>query len=274
VTTIQPLLTWPGGKRKLVPQLRALWQEHTHRRLVEPFCGSLAIALGLQPTRALLNDINASLISFYRLIKDGQMIDLPMDVSESCFSAYRDRFNALVHAGQADSREAAQLLYYLSKTGFNGVCRFNRQGEYNVPKGDKKPTFVRDFPAYRRLFQSWLFTCGDFEQLVLDPDDFVYADPPYDGTFDDYSKEGFVWSDQVRLAEWLATHPGPVIASNASTERIKKLYEDLGFTIRSVTMPRSVSRDGNQRKPVKEMLATKNLKGVHEQVSLFGEVSV
>ncbi len=69
----------------------------------------------------------------------------------------------------------------------------------------------------------------DFAQLSIDPHDFIYADPPYDVEFTQYAKEGFVWQDQVRLAEWLASHPGPVVLSNQATERIVGLYKKLGF---------------------------------------------
>src|SRR5579885_1705385 len=54
----RPPLKWAGGKRWQVPHLRELWRQHQHRRLVEPFCGGLAVTLALMPRRALLNDIN------------------------------------------------------------------------------------------------------------------------------------------------------------------------------------------------------------------------
>jgi site-specific DNA-adenine methylase len=69
---------------------------------------------------------------------------------------------------------------------------------------------------------------GDFAELEIEPDDFIYADPPYDVEFTQYSKDAFTWEDQVRVAEWLARHPGPVVLSNQATERIVKLYRKLG----------------------------------------------
>jgi DNA adenine methylase len=60
----KPPLKWAGGKRWLVPHLRPLWEPFADRRLVEPFCGGLAVALGLMPERALLNDRNPHLESF------------------------------------------------------------------------------------------------------------------------------------------------------------------------------------------------------------------
>ncbi len=62
---LSPPLKWAGGKRWLVPWLRQWWQGQEQRRLVEPFCGGIAIALGLEPERALLNDINSHAINFY-----------------------------------------------------------------------------------------------------------------------------------------------------------------------------------------------------------------
>ena len=62
----KPPLKWAGGKRWQLPYLLPIWQPHAHRRLVEPFCGGLAVALGLRPSRALLNDANPHLINFYQ----------------------------------------------------------------------------------------------------------------------------------------------------------------------------------------------------------------
>lgn len=71
----------------------------------------------------------------------------------------------------------------------------------------------------------------------MKPDDFIYADPPYDVEFRQYAKEGFEWPEQVRLAEWLAHHPGPVVLSNQGTDRVIDLYRECGFDTR--TLPAS-----------------------------------
>jgi len=76
--------------------------------------------------------------------------------------------------------------------------------------------------------------------------------------FTSYAKEGFSWNDQVRTAEWLAAHPGPVALSNQATGRVVKLYRALGFTLEFLKAPRMISCTGD-RTPAKEVLATKNL---------------
>jgi DNA adenine methylase len=239
----EPPLKWAGGKRWQRPHLRPLWDPHQDRRLVEPFCGGLAVALGLRPGRALLNDINPHLISFYRWLQRGLQIDIELANDATLYYAHRHRFNELIRTGHADGKEAASLFYYLNHTGFNGLCRFNRSGEFNVPFGKHKTiTYTKDFSEYVPAFARWTFTDQDFQATVLSPDDFVYADPPYDVTFTQYSQGGFEWDDQERTAEWLSKHPGPVILVNQATRRIMQLYERLGLVDRDLPGERASCR--------------------------------
>ncbi len=256
---LRPPLKWAGGKRWLVPHLKPLWEQHADRRLVEPFAGGLAVTLGLQPESALLNDINPHLINFYQELREGFRIEIPMRNSERAYYAARTRFNRLLAEGKENTQETAALFYYLNRTGYNGLCRFNRQGGFNVPFGRyKQISYVRDFSLYVEPFSRWQFSSADFEKLNLGPGDFVYADPPYDVQFTHYAKEGFGWNDQVRLAEWLASHPGPVVLSNQATTRIVKLYRSLGFSLRFLNAPRLINCTGD-RSPAHEVVATKNL---------------
>src|SRR5262245_5273744 len=221
---LPPPLKWAGGKRWQLPHLRIYWERENIRRLVEPFCGGLAVALGLQPGKALLNDANPHLINFYEWLKRGLKISIEMENDARLFYEHRDRFNQLLRSRQDGTREAASLFYYLNRTGYNGLCRFNRRGEFNVPSGRYATiNYRRSFADYPSLLAAWEFSHTTFDQLRLQPNDFVYADPPYDVEFTQYSKDGFSWDEQVRTAEWLAKHPGPVVLSNHATPRILKL---------------------------------------------------
>ncbi len=256
---LKPPLKWAGGKRWLVPNLLPLWQQFSTTRLVEPLCGGLAVTLGLMPGQALLNDVNPHLINFFHWLQKGLQIELIMENDEALFYSHRSRFNNLIKEEQEDSKEAAELFYYLNRTGFNGLCRFNQKGEFNVPFGRyKKINYIRDYQPYKTLFAEWQFSCADFNKISLQRDDFIYADPPYDVEFTSYSKGGFCWEDQVRLVEWLVKHPGPVVLSNQATERIVELYTDYGFQIAYYDAPRRISCNGD-RTPAKEVLATRGL---------------
>jgi DNA adenine methylase len=259
-STLNPPLKWAGGKRWLLPWLLPLWERASTPRLVEPFCGGLAVALGLNAERALLNDVNPHLINFYLWLQRGLVVRLHLANDKELYYAYRARFNELIADPEtAASQEAAELFYYLNRTGYNGLCRFNKQGAFNVPFGRyKRINYVQDFSDYQAVLKRWQFTAGDFAEIQASPVDFIYADPPYDVEFTEYSQNGFTWDDQVRLAQWLAKHPGPVVASNQATKRIVELYRGLGFQLTLLDGPRRISCTGD-RTPAKEILAVRNI---------------
>ncbi len=256
---LTPPLKWAGGKRWLLSYLEPVWARHPGMRLAEPFCGGLAVALGLRPKRALLNDINPHAINLYTWMQRGLRIAISMRNDKKCYYDARDEFNRLIASGKWRSGKAAGIFYYLNRTGYNGLCRFNRSGVFNVPFGSYKTiTYIRDFTAYKPLLSQWKFTNTDFESMAVKAGDFVYADPPYDVEFRQYAQGGFTWDDQVRLAKWLAKHKGPVVASNQATERILELYRGQGFDMRLLDGPRRISCTGD-RAPAKEMLATRGI---------------
>jgi DNA adenine methylase len=252
-------LKWAGGKRWLVPVLAPMWDPHKSRRLVEPLCGGLAVALGLAPHSVLINDINPHAINFYRWLKSGLRITLPMKNDSAFYYARRARFNRLIARRRHESSEAAGLFYYLNRTCYNGLCRFNSRGEFNVPFGRyDRIDYKTDFAEYRRAFSRWEFRSSDFQDLPLEPTDFIYADPPYDVEFTRYAQRDFAWDDQVRLARWLARHGGPVVLSNQATDRIVRLYKELGFKLRVLSAPRLISCNGDRTR-AREVLAMRNI---------------
>src|SRR5277367_4763626 len=106
LASLRPPLKWAGGKRWLLPHLSELWFRSSQHRLVEPFCGGLAVALGLAPARALLNDINPHAINFYRWLKSGLSIDCQMRNESASYYAARDRFNELIDSKREQTAEA------------------------------------------------------------------------------------------------------------------------------------------------------------------------
>ncbi|MCU0499859.1 MAG: Dam family site-specific DNA-(adenine-N6)-methyltransferase [Anaerolineae bacterium] len=257
MTALRSPLKWAGGKTWLLPTLRPLWRDDY--RLVEPFCGGLAVAIGLRPTQGLFNDANPHLINFMQWLQRGLIITNEMIYDRVFYYARREEFNALIRVGQHQTQRAAELFYYLNRTGFNGLCRFNRNGLFNVPFGRYKTIhYTTDFRNYQTLLADWEFRLGDFSDLPIREGDWIYADPPYDTPFTQYSQTIFTWTDQVRLAHWLAQQCVPVITSNQATDRILALYHDLGFEVRTLLAPRLISANGDRR-PALEILAFRNL---------------
>lgn len=257
---LTPPLKWAGGKRWLVPYIQHSWEEHKNSRLVEPFCGGLSVALGLLPEKALLNDINPHLINFYCWLKQGLKLTIEIKISKRVYYDYRKEFNDLIENGHENSQKAAELFYYLNRTCFNGLCRFNKQGKFNVPLGSKT-TINRQTDhliKYKSTLSNWEFKSGTYLDLKLDKNDFVFADPPYDVVFRNYSKDGFTWEDQERLANWLSDHDGPIIVSNSATDRIIALYEEKGFKLHHMKERLYINSTGD-RTPANVIIATKNV---------------
>ena len=257
-------LKWAGGKRWLIPKLQELFTPYRDRRLVEVFAGGAAISFGLRPARALLNDVNQHLVNFYHWLQRGLTIDpAMMRMDQAYYYEQRKRFNELIRtAGGATSKEAAMLFFYLNRCGYNGLYRVNRKGEFNVPCGrpSGKFNYPRDLSAFQRIAKPWQFTAGDFERVELKPDDFLYADPPFDTEFVQYVADGFSWADQQRLVKWLLRHPGPTVVSGQATRRILALYQTAGFTINTLEASRGINSDIAKRKDKAiEMLATRSI---------------
>ena len=267
---MEPFLKWAGGKRWLLEatkdrslSLRALYAPHQERRLVDLFTGAGSVVFGLAPRRAIMNDLNPHLINCLRYAQLGMSVEesgVPMVLDRDVFTKNRCRFNELART-DTFLREQAILFYYLNRTAYNGLCRFNRRGEFNAPFGKyTKVNFLNDFAEYDRAMRGWKITRRDFAQVQILPGDFLFADPPYDGddgAFVGYWSTPFTWDDQVRLARLLSIHQGPVVATNKATQRILALYQSLGFETHLVNAPRRISCKA--RVSVQEMVALKGL---------------
>jgi DNA adenine methylase len=215
VTVIVPPIKCQGIKTKLVPHIRGLVEWHGRGRWVEPFCGSGVVALNVQPKRAVLADSNVHIIGLYRAIQAGDLTPgsvrshllreggpLAEHGAEHYYSV-RHRFNA-----ESDPHD----FLFLSRACFNGVMRFNRRGEFNVPFCHKPDRFSQGYitkianqvRAAATVIGSlqWEFRVADFRATLSEAtvEDFVYADPPYGGRHTDYYSAWDEGADEALIA--------------------------------------------------------------------------
>lgn len=263
---MRPFLKWAGGKARLAECIRA--QLPPGRRLIEPFTGSAAVWLASSYPNALLADINPDLILLYRTLqREGipfitycQTFFTPETNTADVYYALRHRFNTT-----SDAREKAALFLYLNRHGYNGLCRYNASGQFNVPFGRyRRPYFpMAEIEAFWLKSRTAQFAVGDFRAVLAqaEPGDVVYCDPPYvplsdTANFTDYSAQGFTQADQEDLASWaerLAKKGIPVIISNHLTPWTRQRYRAATQTV--VSVPRFISCDGTRRQAVDEILA-------------------
>lgn len=250
-------IKWAGGKSWLVGRLADLYADHLDKRFVEPFMGSCAATLALEPKAALCADVLAPLVNFFQHLRLGLAFD-PADYTrtESEFYGIRERFNAIYRDG---GTEAARLFYYLNRRAFNGLCRFSAKGTFNAPWGKYK-TEIPPLADYSAALMNVEFRRQHFAKTLLQcgASDFIYVDPPYDTEFTSYAAGGFTWADQVHLADLLAAHAAPVVVSNQATDRVLALYRMRGFDVETLPAPRKIACTGDRR-PALEMLALRNV---------------
>lgn len=263
---MKPFLKWAGGKFKIVDRvLAALPAADT---LVEPFVGSGAVFLNANYKHYVLADTNSDLIHLYQEVQlHGQnFVDVAMDLftpnnnTEVQFYALRDEFNACT-----DIRRRAALFIYLNRHCFNGLCRYNSKGGFNVPFGRyTKPQFpLAEVLNFHEKSQAAEFVLSDFRRTLsqVSGSAVVYCDPPYapidaSSNFSDYTKEGFGLQDQKDLAAaalTLQSQGTAVVISNHDTAFTRELYE--GAKIEAFDVQRFISSNASNRKKAAEMLA-------------------
>jgi len=266
-TTIRkPFLKWAGNKFKLAERIKALLPEG--KRLIEPFAGSGAVFLNTKYPRYLLTDTNKDLINLCKFVqKEGpsffkycQEFLVPENNDEARYYEFRKLFNAT-----EDERLKSALFIYLNRYGYNGLCRYNLSGGFNVPFGRYKT--VHD-PKEEMLFfhqkaKKAVFKTADFVKTMESAKlgDVIYCDPPYaplseTANFTGYSAGGFSAEDQLELARQAracAKRGIPVVISNHDTEFVHQAYE--GAKITSFPVQRLISCNKEKRGKAQEVLA-------------------
>jgi DNA adenine methylase len=263
-----PPVKWAGGKRQLVDELLKLFPENFNT-YHEPFLGGGAVFFALSDKirrYSYLSDINDHLISMYRGIKRGadEVADL-LEGRKSTRQAYEavraDNFS------RGNIFERAADFIYCNKAGFNGLCRYNRKGQFNVPWGKRENVTYCDRTSLKAV-QSALrrvdLCTGDFRKLPFEVrrGDLVYCDPPYaplseDSDFTEYYKGGFSAADQTALRD-VARNWGKrgahVVISNSTAPLIRELYKGKEWEIHEVQARRAINSKVERRGKIGELI--------------------
>jgi DNA adenine methylase len=258
---MKPFLKWAGNKYHIIDRIKSILPKGN--RLIEPFVGSGAVFLNTDFKNNYLSEINGDLINvFNTLKKDGsEFISAcreyfaPEYNTEAKYYFFRDLFN---------TTRDPRLFIYLNKHCYNGLCRYNKNNQFNTPFGKyKKPYFPeKEMLFFHEKAQDAEFFCENFsasmDKAVVG--DVIYCDPPYaplskTSNFTSYHKEAFGEAEQRLLAEKAKACQArgiPVIISNQPTELIKEIYN----TAEMITfdVQRYISAKSDSRHKVEEIL--------------------
>jgi len=278
---MKPIIKWQGGKTQLLAELNRL-KPKSYNNYYEPFIGGGAFWLDLAPSTAYINDWNSDLINLYQVVGDTQKVAMMKSVLDGMqlrinalktklqkwpyYRKVRDLDKKPTFANIKDYNKSARFIF-LNKLAFNGRYRLNNKGEFNIPLGNYddvtlyEQTRIDDLTKYLQN-SNVHFSSGDFSTLLtlVQPNDFVYMDPPYDPIFETESryttsKDEFLSLDQARLA--LEAHKltklgARVMISNHDTAFIRRLFQ--GYNITVVSAKRSISAKGDGRNNVDELI--------------------
>jgi DNA adenine methylase len=263
---MKPFLKWAGNKYQIIERIKALLPPGN--RLIEPFVGSGAVFLNTDYSEYCLSDNNSDLIYLYQYLqKEGlEFIDFCKTFFQAENNCKENYYELRAHFNESnDSRLRAALFLYFNKHGYNGLCRYNSKGGFNVPFGKYKSPY---FPEKEMLYfyQKSLnaeFKVADFTETLNEAKkgDVIYCDPPYDplsitSNFTSYSASGFGREQQEQLAKYakkLSKKGIMVLISNHNTEFIQQAYEPA--EILPFEVQRYISCDGTNRAKVGEVLA-------------------
>ena len=254
---MKPILKYRGGKSKEIPNFSSFIPKDFDTYF-EPFLGGGAVFFHLAPQKAVINDINEKLIQFY----------LELQTNPTAVREQLDRLQALYEANQAEYEQLKALtpdervenkneaLYYLirdmynhkipieylesviyffiNKTAYSGMIRFNAQGEYNVPFGRYKNFNTRMITEdHQHLLANTDIHNEDYRAIfeLANPDDFIFLDPPYDCIFSDYGnneyRDGFGEDSHRQLAQDFRNLGCPSLMVIDATPLTREIYDGL-----------------------------------------------
>lgn len=225
---IVPPIKSQGIKTKLIPWIKDIMPE-VSGRWIEPFLGTGCVAFNAGFKKAVLNDTNPHIINFYKAIQkgkitpakvksyleeEGDLLSISADEGYEHFREVRDRFN---------SEFSSLDFLFLSRTGFNGMMRFNKKGHWNIPFCKKPDRFAQAYvtkitnqvAAVSKIIQpEWEFHNKQFSEIIplATKNDIIYCDPPYFGRYVDYYN-GWTENDEETLFNLLSETKAKFILS-------------------------------------------------------------
>jgi len=255
---MNPVLKYRGGKSREIPRFLQYIPDDFNR-YIEPFLGGGAVYFYLEPDNAILNDINKRLMTFYMQLKDNypqmrQQLDILQKQYEQNQTAYkklkaknpnervsnanedlyyhiRDLFN------HPDGTYLDGVLYFfINKTAYSGMIRYNNSGDYNVPFGRYPNLNTRLVTRqHSELLRSAELYNVDYKQIfdMAEANDFIFLDPPYDCVFNDYGNidmmNGFDETEHRRLAADFRNLPCRALMIIGKTPLTEELYGEYVF---------------------------------------------
>jgi DNA adenine methylase len=224
---MKPIVKWSGGKKDEIKHIVDLIPDDIST-YVEPFFGGGAVFFHLEPKKAVVSDVHKELVDFYNALKDGKGNEIHKFLTENpnvedVYYRVRDEFEINTPL------DNAKRFFYLRKTCYRGMLRYNRRGKFNIPYGRYKTFNFEELKddKYMNVFNGTEILNESFEKVFErcnDPKDFIFLDPPYDSEFTDYGYCSFGKEEHRKLAECFKRSKARCMMVIGKTPFIEELY--------------------------------------------------
>jgi DNA adenine methylase len=226
--SLKPIVKWSGGKSDEIKQILPHMPE-TYSTYLEPFIGGGALYFHLNPLHAVINDVHKELVDFYQSIKDGKSADI-YDFMKSHPNDEATYYKVRAY-DNTDVLDNAKRFYYLRKTCFRGMMRYNKSGGFNIPFGRYKTYNFEEIKneGYEEILKRTEIFNTSFENIFKDYNDennFMFLDPPYDSVFTDYGYCVFGKPEQEKLAKCFKETKIKCLMIIGKTNYIEDLYKE------------------------------------------------
>lgn len=250
---MKPILKYRGGKSKEIPLIQQ-YIPRNYTRYIEPFFGGGAVYFHLEKENSIINDINFRLIEFYKDVRDNydkirselnelqriyetnqkeyeelkaQNPDIRVEnKNEELFYKIRNLFNN----NRTGEYRNSTIYFFINKTAYSGMIRYNRKGEFNVPYGRYKNFNTQLLKKeHSQLLQTANIYNTSYENIfdMATEDDFMFLDPPYDCEFTDYGNGvEFTVEDHIALSDAFKNLRCRALMIVSKTALMERLYKE------------------------------------------------
>ena len=226
--SLSPIVKWSGGKKEELKNIL----EHIPEKYniyLEPFVGGGAVYFNLNPNKSVINDVHKELIDFYQSIKDGKADEIYKFMKEH--ENDEETYYKVRGYDNNDKLDNAKRFYYLRKTCFRGMLRYNKNGKFNIPFGRYKNYNYEEIKNkdYEDILKRTEIFNKDFEYIFENynsSENFMFLDPPYDSEFTDYGYCTFGKEEQKKLAKCFKETSIRCLMIIGKTTFIEELYKD------------------------------------------------
>jgi DNA adenine methylase len=264
MSDVKTFLRWAGSKKRLLSKIRPYWGDG-FTRYIEPFMGSASLFFAIEPSKAVLSDINTALVETFCAVRDhpraiyNRLMRLPLG-EEAYYRIHKVEPSRLLPI------DRAARFIYLNRFCFNGLYRTNLKGDFNVPYAASKtgqlPTQDDLYKSAKALSCAYI-SARDFEETIHDvqPGDFIYLDPPFAvknrRIFRQYGPDSFGTEDLARLSSALSDIDrcgATFLVSYAICREAMEAFK--GWHIRRAQTQRSVAGFSRHRRKAIELLVS------------------